>query len=55
MEKTLLKAVDIEKREKKVAKIEWRNEMRNTYGSSWTKRSSARIQADGCRRLGRLV
>ena len=52
--KNLVKHREIEKRETKAAKIEWQMEMRETYGSAWTKRKACRIHKDGSRHMGRI-
>lgn len=52
--KNLVKASEIEKRDTKVARIEWQNNMRELYGPAWTKRTACRVHKDGSRRMGTL-
>ena len=41
----------IEKQELKVEKLNWRQEMRNFFGSTWTKRTACRKTKNGTYRM----
>jgi len=41
-----------EKQELKVEKLNWRQEMRNFFGPTWTKRTASRKTKNGTYRMG---
>lgn len=53
--KSLIKREEVEKRERKAAKLEWRNDMREQYGRDWDKRTANRVASDGNRRMGAVI